>query len=160
MCVPTPHWRARDVEVWAQCAHHKNKIGNTVPMRARRKQTLYYTHQTRKHSQSYRGPGTKGSVPNFGPWHQHRLVLTQVLEQLNHFYEKTSNNLTNFVWLLNYLTTLRHAVCCFHPSMPGKLTANKNVVTLTNILLFILPSNIFIFHTVYTNNHLKFTAHF
>ena len=30
----------RDVEVWALHAHHKNKIGNAVPMRAHKKRTL------------------------------------------------------------------------------------------------------------------------
>ena len=33
-------------------------------------------------------------------WRQHRLVLTQVLRRLNHFYEQLSNNMTNFALLL------------------------------------------------------------
>jgi len=35
-----PHWHARDVKVWALRACHRNKIGNAIPMRAHRNQTL------------------------------------------------------------------------------------------------------------------------
>ena len=35
-----PHLRACNVKVWALHVRHKNKIGNVVPMRARRKRTL------------------------------------------------------------------------------------------------------------------------
>jgi len=44
MCVPTLARTRCIVEVWALRAHHKNKIGNAVPMRARRKRTLTPVH--------------------------------------------------------------------------------------------------------------------
>jgi len=47
-------------------------------------------------------------------WRQRRLVLTQVLGRLNYFMSnRTSNNLTNFVLLLNYLITLHYVECRF-----------------------------------------------
>ena len=106
------------------------------------------------------------------------MLTHQLLGRFSQFYEQPSNNLTNFVLLLNYLITVglryvmlyvdffRHmfnigvdtigATGVMGALIPpggtgimGKSTAIKTFVT--NI---VLPSNIFfVIHTVYNKNH-------
>ena len=65
------------------------------------KQDEEHDYTTRSRIRSFSGPGAM--VPKepwlsqlWALWRRHRLVLTQVLGRLNHFYEQLLNNMTNF----------------------------------------------------------------